>query len=117
MARTQLKNLWTTVITALLALCTALGLITTAATAAVAQSEPARNTATAPQSEPPLLPGWDRPHPRSLPPTMKQRIRAEAHGKSPNCRHRSHPDTDSLITPAHPSDHLPQPEPATPLQH
>jgi len=114
-ARTQLKNLWTTVITALLALCTALGLITTSATAAVARTEPARNTATAPQAEPPLLPSWEGSYARSLPPTMKQRIHAEAHGKSPNCRHRPHGDlpvAEPATTRAEPES-----EPGVPLQH
>jgi hypothetical protein len=46
---------------------------------------------------------------------MKQRIRAEAHGKSPSCRHRPPTDTDEAmeaVDTAEP-DHA---EPATPLQ-
>ncbi|WP_240500978.1 DUF6344 domain-containing protein, partial [Streptomyces neyagawaensis] len=34
-----------------------------------------------------------RPRDRALPPTMKQRIRAEAHGSSPSCRHLTAPDS------------------------
>ncbi|MBA5224356.1 DUF6344 domain-containing protein [Streptomyces griseoaurantiacus] len=89
MARTTVLKLWTAVVTAFLALCTTLGLITTTAAASVPRNEPARNTgattALAPAPQTALPPkAWDR----SLPPTMKQRIRAEAHGSSPSCRHR-----------------------------
>lgn len=89
MARTTVMKLWTAVVTAFLALCTTLGLITTTAAASVPRNEPARNTgattALAPAPQTALPPkAWDR----SLPPTMKQRIRAEAHGSSPSCRHR-----------------------------
>ncbi|WP_416970183.1 DUF6344 domain-containing protein [Streptomyces sp. 4F14] len=96
MARTQVTKLWTTIITALLSLFTALGLITTTAAPAVAHPEHPRNTttATATTAEPPL---WDWSQARSLPPTMKQRIRAEAHGKSPNCRHLPRTDADALL--------------------
>lgn len=93
MARTTVSKLWTAVVTAFLALCTTLGLITTTAAADVPRSEPARNTgatttvATVPQQARPARP-WNS----SLPPTMKQRIRAEAHGSSPSCRHRSPAD-------------------------
>jgi hypothetical protein len=89
MARTTVMKLWTAVVTAFLALCTTLGLITTTAAASVPRNEPARNTgattALAPAPQTALAPrAWDR----SLPPTMKQRIRAEAHGSAPSCRHR-----------------------------
>ncbi|WUB68026.1 DUF6344 domain-containing protein [Streptomyces sp. NBC_00582] len=40
-----------------------------------------------PVASPAAASSWDWFHSRSLPPTMKQRILAEAHGKSPNCRH------------------------------
>lgn len=111
MAQNKVMKLWTTVVTALLALCTALGLITTAAAAAVPQTETARNCAApATKPSPPLQ---SDPHDRSLPPTMKQRIRAEAHGSSPSCRHRgtaadlalasaSPVATDTPLTPAEP---------------
>ncbi|WP_435611440.1 DUF6344 domain-containing protein [Streptomyces sp. bgisy159] len=93
MAKTQVMKVWTAFVTAFLALCTALGLITTTAATAVAQSEPARNSgnrAAAPAASPALAAGpWSWTRARALPPTMKQRIRAEAHGKSPSCRHRS----------------------------
>ncbi|WP_265561220.1 DUF6344 domain-containing protein [Streptomyces hygroscopicus] len=91
MARNKVMKLWTAVVTAFLALCTALGLIATTTTAAAAaplpQTQPARNS-----DEQATLPGpartsWARD--RSLPPTMKQRISAEAHGSSPTCRHQA----------------------------
>ncbi|MEU3841497.1 DUF6344 domain-containing protein [Streptomyces sp. NPDC028635] len=98
MAQNQVKQLWTVIVTAFLALFTALGLVTTTAAAAVPQSEAPRNSssddaATAPEAAAPPLPTWSWLHARSLPPTMKQRIRAEAHGKSPSCRHRPLDDT------------------------
>ncbi|MGW0825423.1 DUF6344 domain-containing protein [Streptomyces sp. NPDC002845] len=94
MLQNKVKNLWTAVVTAFLALCTALGLTTTTAAAAVPQAETARNTAPAAATVPavPAMCRWSLAHARALPPTMKQRIRAEAHGSSPSCRHR--PPTD-----------------------
>jgi hypothetical protein len=94
MAQIKVMKLWTAVITAFLALFTALGLITTTAAAAVPQTQPARNSAAVHPEPPAVSPAlWS--HPRSLPPTMKQRIRAEAHGKTPHCRHRSPADTEN----------------------
>ncbi|MEV0978702.1 DUF6344 domain-containing protein [Streptomyces sp. NPDC049915] len=98
MAQNQVKQLWTVIVTAFLALFTALGLVTTTAAAAVTQTETPRNSSsddatTAPEAAAPPLPAWSWLHARSLPPTMKQRIRAEAHGKSPSCRHRPLDDT------------------------
>lgn len=84
MARNQVRTLWTAVVTAFLALCTALGLITTTASAAVPQSE--RACKSTPTVKAPTLSSWASSHGRSLPPTMKQRIRAEAHGAAPSCR-------------------------------
>ncbi|MGX1476005.1 UNVERIFIED_CONTAM: hypothetical protein RKD50_004813 [Streptomyces canus] len=93
MAQNKVMKLWTAVITAFLALFTALGLITTTAAAAVPQTQPARNSAGT-HPEPLAMSGlWS--HIRSLPPTMKQRIRAEAHGKTPSCRSRSLADADT----------------------
>ena len=93
MAQNKVMKLWTVIVTAFLALCTTLGLITTTATSAVAESRPVRNcTATTALPSPAT---WVWSYARSLPPTMKQRIRAEAHGSSPSCRHRSPADTDT----------------------
>lgn len=89
----KVMKLWTVVVTAFVALFTALGLVTTTAAAAVPQTQPARNSAVA-HPEPLAMHGlWS--YVRSLPPTMKQRIRAEAHGKTPSCRSRSLTDTDT----------------------
>ncbi|GAB2865166.1 hypothetical protein GCM10027074_35640 [Streptomyces deserti] len=103
MARTKVMKLWTTVVTAFLALCTALGLITTTAAAAVPQTETTRNSGTStPQITVPAMSPWSWSRARALPPTMKQRIHAEAHGKSPSCRHRPLADTapDTTTAPA-----------------
>ena len=94
MAQNKVMKLWTAVITAFLALFTALGLITTTAAAAVPQTQPARNSAVT-HPEPLAMSHGLWSHIRSLPPTMKQRIRAEAHGKTPSCRPRSLADTDT----------------------
>ncbi|MFF7970542.1 DUF6344 domain-containing protein [Streptomyces sp. NPDC007905] len=94
MTQTKVVKLWTAIVTAFLALCTALGLVT--ATTAVAQTEtPTAGTEhrTAPAS--PAMNHWAWTYGRALPPTMKQRIRAEAHGKSPSCRHRPLGETEA----------------------
>ncbi|MFE7069524.1 DUF6344 domain-containing protein [Streptomyces sp. NPDC057620] len=93
MTRNKVMNLWTAVVTAFLALCTSLGLITTTAVAAVPATQTARNTNTPQEATAQEEPIWTRPRASSLPPTMKQRIHAEAHGSSPSCRHR--PPTDA----------------------
>ncbi|MFI6336104.1 DUF6344 domain-containing protein [Streptomyces sp. NPDC050535] len=87
MARNQLMKLWTAIVTLLLSLCTAAGFVTTTAAAAVPQSVPVRNSGT-PVTTVPTVPLLSGAPDRGLPPTMKQRIRAEAHGSSPSCRHR-----------------------------
>ncbi|MFF8031410.1 DUF6344 domain-containing protein [Streptomyces sp. NPDC016626] len=102
MARNKAMKLWTAVVTAFLALCTALGLITTTASAAVPQSEPVRNTGSRPSTAEAAPLSW--PLLSALPPTMKQRIRAEAHGKSPGCRHRVLPDQAGEPNPENCSD-------------
>ncbi|MEV1079932.1 DUF6344 domain-containing protein [Streptomyces sp. NPDC050211] len=110
MARNKVMKLWTAIVTAFLALCTALGFATTTANAAVPQSEAASDSVTH-VTAPPIPWAWSR----SLPPTMKQRIRAEAHGKSPSCRHR--PQTDTVADAALEAAALCDPaEPLTLLQ-
>lgn len=121
MAQNKVMKLWTAIVTAFLALCTALGLVTTTASAAVPRTETTRDCA-APATTPAMaLPA--RPHDRALPPTMKQRIRAEAHGSSPSCRHRTalHTATDTATNVtgqvAAPEAPLPRAEhPGAPLQ-
>ncbi|MFG3247847.1 DUF6344 domain-containing protein [Streptomyces sp. NPDC048187] len=94
MARNKVLTLWTSVVTAFLALCTALGFITTTAAAAVPQTGTHSNTESAtPEAAPAAAAPRSRTRTGSLPPTMKQRIRAEAHGAAPSCRH--HPLADA----------------------
>ncbi|MFF4350434.1 DUF6344 domain-containing protein [Streptomyces sp. NPDC001530] len=93
MTENKAMKLWTAIVTAFLALCTALGFITTTAAAAVPQTGTARNSAAS--LTPPAMPSSTWSSSRALPPTMKQRIRAEAHGSSPSCRHR--PPADDVM--------------------
>ncbi|MGW2052180.1 DUF6344 domain-containing protein [Streptomyces sp. NPDC001858] len=120
MTENRVMKLWTAIVTAFLALCTALGLITTTATTAAAQTEPAHKSESVPTthtSASPTIPSpWLWSQTRSLPPTMKQRIRAEAHGKSPSCRHRGLPDTESAELATATCDPADPAEPAIPLQ-
>ncbi|MGW3951821.1 DUF6344 domain-containing protein [Streptomyces sp. NPDC004752] len=99
MARSnKVMNLWTVIVTAFLALFAALGLASATTAAAAPRTEiPQKSSAPAP------MPAthhwswsWSWSEARALPPTMKQRIRAEAHGKSPSCRH--HPLEDTAAT-------------------
>ncbi|MFF3908209.1 DUF6344 domain-containing protein [Streptomyces sp. NPDC001848] len=104
MARNKVMKLWTAVVSAFLALCAALGFATTtAATAAAApvpQPQSARTSGTQVTLPVPAAYGhWARG--QSLPPTMKQRIRAEAHGSSPSCRHRPSMATAATTPLAH----------------
>ncbi|MFJ5774786.1 DUF6344 domain-containing protein [Streptomyces sp. NPDC093094] len=120
MARNKVMQLWTAFVTAFLALCSALGLVTTAAAtadaASVPQTEAARNSS-APLT-PAAVPLWAWAHAKSLPPTMKQRIRAEAHGKTPGCRHLPQPDTeeaaDASTASCSPGDHPESPDGQSP---
>lgn len=103
MTQNKVMKLWSAIVTAFLALCTTLGLVTTTAAAAVPQAGPARNaeTSVATPAIAPALASWAWSYSRALPPTMKQRIRAEAHGSSPNCRHRA-PVDEGTADPAAP---------------
>ncbi|MFP3989221.1 DUF6344 domain-containing protein [Streptomyces sp. E11-3] len=89
MAANKVTRVWSVLVTALLAFFTTLGLITTATAApAVPQQDTTRNrtdltTVSTAISAPATAP---RPYAPSKPPTMKQRIHAEAHGSSPSVR-------------------------------
>ncbi|SDO10823.1 hypothetical protein SAMN04487981_108271 [Streptomyces sp. cf386] len=104
MARNKVMNLWTSIVTAFLALFTALGFVTTSAAAAVPHTETARRSDSddgdrnTMQLAVPAMPQWAWSYARSLPPTMKQRIRAEAHGRTPSCRHRPLTETEAATT-------------------
>ncbi|MEU9988663.1 DUF6344 domain-containing protein [Streptomyces sp. NPDC007971] len=97
MTQNKVMKLWTTIVTAFLALFTALGLVTATDAAATTRPE-TPSTPTAQRTAPtiPVTNHWAWSHARALlPPTMKQRIRAEAHGKSPSCRRSSLNRTES----------------------
>ncbi|MEU1706320.1 DUF6344 domain-containing protein [Streptomyces sp. NPDC005706] len=99
----KVVQLWTAIVTAFLALCTALGLVTattaTAAAAAPQTETPQDSVAQRIVPTSPMANLWTRSHARALPPTMKQRIRAEAHGKSPSCRHSPLTETEAETDP------------------
>jgi hypothetical protein len=99
MTRNKVMKLWTAVITAFITLFTTLGIIATAsaaaATTAVPQTETARNTKPSFTVAVPAMSRWAWSFCRTLPPTMKQRVHAEAHGSSPSCRHRPLPDANT----------------------
>ncbi|HET6858473.1 MAG TPA: DUF6344 domain-containing protein [Streptomyces sp.] len=92
MAAIKVSKMWTAFIAGLFALLATLGL-STAATAAATPAQTAQEPAahTAGRTAPATIPAARGAHARerSMPPTMKQRIRAEAHGASPSSRHRS----------------------------
>ncbi|MFF4181757.1 DUF6344 domain-containing protein [Streptomyces sp. NPDC001691] len=95
MATSKLTTWWTALIGALVALLAFLGLAgpATAATASVPQHDATYNRSEPATSVAPTV-HWALPAASALPPTMKQRIRAEAHGSSPSSRHRADtPDT------------------------
>ncbi|MGW2746081.1 DUF6344 domain-containing protein [Streptomyces sp. NPDC001450] len=104
MTQNKVMKLWTAIVTAFLALCTALGLVTATTATAAPRTESPRST-TAQRTIPtiPAMHHWAWSHGKSLPPTMKQRIRAEAHGKSPSCRHRPLDETEAQTDPANQS--------------
>lgn len=92
MAAFKVKKLWTVFITAFFAVLASLGLSTPAAAAGAAVHQPAEQPAPAAhqnaKSATARVPlPRSMPRDRSLPPTIKQRIRAEAHGSSPSVRH------------------------------
>lgn len=89
MATNKVIRIWSVVVAALLAFFASLGLVTTAAaTPAVPQHDSTGNrSADVGVKAPYVAPEPQaRPHELSRPPTMKQRIRAEAHGSSPSSR-------------------------------
>lgn len=107
MAAFKVKNLWTVFLTAFFAVLTTLGLTAPAAAADAAVQQPAEQPAKGAQSPVTAevrggggdedggeeaaavrraLPGSARPADTSRPPTIEQRIRAEAHGSSPSVR-------------------------------
>ncbi|MEI5034108.1 DUF6344 domain-containing protein [Streptomyces sp. VB1] len=117
MSTFQPKNLWTAFITAFFALLASLGLATaTASTAnatnAAAQPSTTTQEHTAAAAATPIAPSvrWTLPRDRALPPTMKQRIRAEAHGSSPATRHLSLDPAEAARTTGPAGSHHAAPE-------
>jgi hypothetical protein len=88
----QAQKVWAAFTTAFFALIALLGFSTPATatpqavTASAAVCKPTAAEARALKALEPVA-WWAIPKDRALPPTMKQRIRAEAHGSSPSTRH------------------------------
>ncbi|MFE7338073.1 DUF6344 domain-containing protein [Streptomyces griseus] len=117
MSTFQPKNIWTAFITAFFALLASLGLATATASATNATNTAAQPSATTHEhtgatAATPLAPSvrWTLPRDRALPPTMKQRIRAEAHGSSPATRHLSLDPADTARTTGQTGSHSTAPE-------
>ncbi|MFD9905800.1 DUF6344 domain-containing protein [Streptomyces sp. NPDC059063] len=94
MTATKAMKLWSTLVTAVLALFAALG-FASQATAAAPVHQATTSCKSTTSATAPLLAAWAMAYERSLPPTMKQRIRAEAHGSTPSCRHLPTTDADA----------------------
>ncbi|QIQ03787.1 DUF6344 domain-containing protein [Streptomyces liangshanensis] len=119
MAAIKVKTLWAVFITAFFAVLASLGLTSPATAAGSAVSaQPAEKPAPAPApaAVPPhrltepaptrAVPSLAPPRGRALPPTIKQRITAEAHGSSPSVRHlpADLPDGPQAESDAHAAD-------------
>ncbi|MGW6745820.1 DUF6344 domain-containing protein [Streptomyces sp. NPDC055025] len=99
MAAFKVKKLWTVFITAFFAVLASLGLTSPAAAAGSAVQQPVEQPVPTPAAAQSVEQGEAAParatvpraaapsRDRSLPPTIKQRINAEAHGSSPSVRH------------------------------
>ncbi|MCX3063757.1 DUF6344 domain-containing protein [Streptomyces beihaiensis] len=91
MTKNRVMTLWTVVISAFIALFSALGIASPAAAATpVQQTQEASNSAATAPAPTTARPFWA--FKRKLPPTMKQRISAEAHGTTPGGRHHDPAD-------------------------
>ncbi|SCK18222.1 MULTISPECIES: DUF6344 domain-containing protein [unclassified Streptomyces] len=98
MSRDKVMALWTALISAIVAVLATLGLSSPAVAAPVQQTGEARNSAPAAREASKPAAAAPARYDRSLPPTMKQRIRAEAHGSSPSCRSCAAPyDFDAAL--------------------
>ncbi|MFE4449117.1 DUF6344 domain-containing protein [Streptomyces sp. NPDC056796] len=95
MSTFRVKSIWTAFITAFFALLASLGLATAQATAAEPTVTSHEHTGATPATATTPSVRWTLPRDRALPPTMKQRIRAEAHGSSPATRQLSADSTDA----------------------
>ncbi|MFF3689299.1 DUF6344 domain-containing protein [Streptomyces sp. NPDC002187] len=122
MAAFKVRNLWTAFITAFFALLASVGLTTAAtATAQPADRTPDEPVKARPQAVRGTVPAQRRrpstrwvpsPRERSLPPTIKQRIGAEAHGASPAGRQLPVIEADAMDS-FEPAEAAPAAAPAT----
>ncbi|MDF6020014.1 DUF6344 domain-containing protein [Streptomyces sp. JH34] len=96
MSTFRVKSIWTAFVTAFFAVLASLGLATAQATAAEPTVTSHEHTAAKPATATTPSVRWTLPRDRALPPTMKQRIRAEAHGSSPATRQLSSDSTDAV---------------------
>ncbi|MFC9945354.1 DUF6344 domain-containing protein [Streptomyces pratensis] len=96
MSTLRVKSIWTAFITAFFALLATLGLATAQTAAAEPTATNHEHTGAAPATAGTPSVRWTLPRDRALPPTMKQRIRAEAHGSSPATRQLSADTTDAV---------------------
>ncbi|MDQ0795241.1 DUF6344 domain-containing protein [Streptomyces sp. B1I3] len=97
MSAFKVKSIWTAFITAFFAILASLGLATAQAQATTAEPAATTHEHTGAGAATATTPSvrWTLPRDRALPPTMKQRIRAEAHGSSPATRQLSVDATDT----------------------
>jgi len=95
MSTFRVKSIWTAFVTAFFALLASLGLATAQAAAAEPTVTNQKHTGSAPATATTPSVRWALPRDSALPPTMKQRIRAEAHGSSPAVRQLSADSPDA----------------------
>lgn len=98
MSTFRVKSIWTAFVTAFFALLATMGLATAQATAAEPTVTHQEHTGVTPATATTPSVRWTLPRDRALPPTMKQRIRAEAHGSSPSTRQLSADTTEAART-------------------
>ncbi|MFE3513897.1 DUF6344 domain-containing protein [Streptomyces sp. NPDC059166] len=98
MSTFRVKSIWTAFVTAFFALLATMGFATAQATAAEPTVTNHEHTSVTPATSTPPSVRWTLPRDRALPPTMKQRIRAEAHGSSPATRQLSADATETVRT-------------------
>ena len=115
MTQNKVMKLWTAIVTAFLALCTTLGLITTTAAAAVPQAIPARNTE-ATVTDPGGLPLDPVLQPGTPPDDEATDPRRGPRQSSPSCRHRAPADREDATDTAASERSAGPRRPGAPLQ-
>lgn len=94
MTGNKVMKLWTVLVTAFMAVLASFGFATTATATSVQEQAQTRNCVAAPAEEFPAPAPWTPSSDQPRPPTMRQRISAEAHGASPSCRPAAEQTTD-----------------------